>query len=237
MATDADTHVDIVVSPCKQWAKFTTPYMWRLSVPKDVFRDGAQMLHTTARLGLPLEFVVANDNILTTAPDAPQKREKAYDTVDTPFNAVLAYLSLRTAPNKRIISSPTIAGNPRPHLMIRRMDGQDLHARHVHVMFAYIEQEAMRANIDPTLANLDTCDYEGFRAAMTPEKFVTFWETSEEGQGWSGGLECPVTLGCKACGKMVEKTMRCGKCTVVKYCDRVCQKAHWSEHKKVCFKP
>ena len=38
---------------------------------------------------------------------------------------------------------------------------------------------------------------------------------------------------CQTCGK--EGTKKCTSCRRVAYCDAVCQKADWKEHKKICF--
>ena len=37
---------------------------------------------------------------------------------------------------------------------------------------------------------------------------------------------------CRTCGKPTEK--RCSACTLVHYCDAVCQRADWPNHKKAC---
>lgn len=34
------------------------------------------------------------------------------------------------------------------------------------------------------------------------------------------------------CGK--NSTLRCGRCKIVPYCSRECQRADWDEHKKLC---
>ncbi|CZT14033.1 uncharacterized protein RCC_00008 [Ramularia collo-cygni] len=74
-----------------------------------------------------------------------------------------------------------------------------------------------------------------FRASMTPEEFVEFWDTDICKMAHDG-MECPVKLGCKACGKEEGTFSRCGKCEVVKYCDRECQVKDWKVHKQVCNK-
>jgi len=39
---------------------------------------------------------------------------------------------------------------------------------------------------------------------------------------------------CDRCGAWCEKQQRCGGCKAVSYCDLVCQKAAWKQHKKMC---
>jgi hypothetical protein len=39
---------------------------------------------------------------------------------------------------------------------------------------------------------------------------------------------------CAACGARSQSLMCCGGCHTVSYCNRTCQRAHWSKHKSVC---
>lgn len=42
---------------------------------------------------------------------------------------------------------------------------------------------------------------------------------------------------CSGCRQLFEKVKKCGRCQIIFYCSSECQKAHWSEHKKICQKP
>lgn len=39
---------------------------------------------------------------------------------------------------------------------------------------------------------------------------------------------------CSTCGEEKKDAKKCAKCKMVQYCDRVCQKLHWTNHKKFC---
>ena len=39
---------------------------------------------------------------------------------------------------------------------------------------------------------------------------------------------------CVACNKVSDSLKKCGGCNQVKYCNRNCQRSHWSKHKKEC---
>lgn len=39
---------------------------------------------------------------------------------------------------------------------------------------------------------------------------------------------------CANCNSMQEEMKRCSRCKMVLYCDAICQKAHWKQHKKIC---
>ena len=41
---------------------------------------------------------------------------------------------------------------------------------------------------------------------------------------------------CESCGKTGENLPRCGKCLLVRYCNKTCQRKHWKLHKKTCGK-
>lgn len=43
-----------------------------------------------------------------------------------------------------------------------------------------------------------------------------------------------VAYACDNCRKILKDPMKCGKCKCATYCNRECQKIHWSTHKKVC---
>ena len=44
----------------------------------------------------------------------------------------------------------------------------------------------------------------------------------------------PVKNKCSLCGNYSESLMRCSRCRSTQYCNRECQKKHWSTHKAVC---
>jgi hypothetical protein len=41
-------------------------------------------------------------------------------------------------------------------------------------------------------------------------------------------------LCCQECGAVVEKLLLCGRCQLMRYCSRNCQKQAWNQHKEVC---
>lgn len=41
---------------------------------------------------------------------------------------------------------------------------------------------------------------------------------------------------CSTCGLDNKEVKRCSKCKSVQYCDKTCQRLHWSNHKKFCDK-
>ncbi len=47
-------------------------------------------------------------------------------------------------------------------------------------------------------------------------------------------VDCKV---CAACGVVCTSRLKCGKCLVTYYCDAVCQRAHWREHRDECRPP
>lgn len=51
---------------------------------------------------------------------------------------------------------------------------------------------------------------------------------AETGPGEEGEL-----LTCHCCGKM-EGVARCGRCRLISYCGKECQRADWKRHKRVC---
>ncbi|KAI8749332.1 hypothetical protein BgiMline_028655 [Biomphalaria glabrata] len=65
---------------------------------------------------------------------------------------------------------------------------------------------------------------------------------SEQGQAPQPGLKCeakrflPMEHDCSYCGKSSFSMKFCTNCWVAKYCDRECQKGHWSEHRHHCHK-
>lgn len=141
-----------------------------------------------------------------------------------------------------------VVGHSRLNVMLCRVDeGEDLEAVHVQVLYAFVQEAALRTGFSlggETTVEMRESAQEGFLADLTPEKFVAFWgdfrERSPEIEREAVG-ECPVKLGCKGCGEDdrddgKKMMMRCGKCRVVKYCGKECQKADWGKHRKVCFK-
>lgn len=48
----------------------------------------------------------------------------------------------------------------------------------------------------------------------------------------SGGVAAQLT--CDGCGKQALGLQRCAKCKQARYCSRVCQVAHWGQHKLEC---
>jgi hypothetical protein len=45
---------------------------------------------------------------------------------------------------------------------------------------------------------------------------------------------CVTTSTCSACGLPGGAASRCSRCSAVRYCDRRCQKRHWTQHKLTC---
>ena len=53
-----------------------------------------------------------------------------------------------------------------------------------------------------------------------------------------GAVQEPFTPPCCAnCQKSGIKLRACSKCHAVRYCNSVCQRAHWRAHKETCIKP
>jgi hypothetical protein len=77
---------------------------------------------------------------------------------------------------------------------------------------------------------------QGQGSTRTPENGATAappWEKSRPKKAaGSGGVECAA---CQAKGTLGSLS-RCEKCRAVFYCNRACQRKHWTEggHKKVC---
>lgn len=48
---------------------------------------------------------------------------------------------------------------------------------------------------------------------------------------------CLLTTVLAACGQCASEkaTLHCGRCKVLKYCNKGCQRAHWPEHKAICM--
>lgn len=176
---------------------------------------GWRLLEVTARIGLPLFY-----GPIPERESAPP--HYILDTkdggVDIPDNPVISILSSKWLSAESRIINEAFFSMGRPSAMVVRADGKDLDIVQMATLLIFVTQKLKTAS-------------KTFNAEVTPEKFVEFWNAhSWPGEG--GAKECPVTLGCKACGK--EARLRCGKCGVVKYCDAVCQKTDWSAHKKVC---
>lgn len=57
----------------------------------------------------------------------------------------------------------------------------------------------------------------------------------ESGSGNAGGSLSALTLArCANCEKVPAQLMMCGRCKAVAYCGRMCQVAHYKEHKAMC---
>lgn len=153
-----------------------------------------------------------------------------------PENPVLKNFSIRKSSE-----ADTLNWKSEPGIIIlARADGEDLDWKTVVAMWPFIEsvllavkEKGMSSTQRPGSAARRPV-YDFFHASMTPEKFKEFFQRYPE-QGWVGA-KCPVVLDCKGCGKEDEKLSRCGKCEVVKYCSKECQKNDWDAHKRVCTK-
>ncbi|CZT14032.1 uncharacterized protein RCC_00007 [Ramularia collo-cygni] len=224
-----------------------TPFLSPMTVPpgcKETALKHSRVLRMTARLGLPLRFgIVGNQAILDTSLE-PEIREHQENPglAGTACNAVLKHLSINKSPVDKTIAFNDVPGLPNPVIMLGRMDDGDyLNIEDVHAMWAFIDEamtNSMAKEQHATDSESLSRSYESFHAHMTPENFIKFWEDEKKCPDFPRGkLQCPVSLACKACGKIEEgKMMRCGKCEVVKYCGVDCQKLHWSAHKLVCSK-
>ena len=70
------------------------------------------------------------------------------------------------------------------------------------------------------------------------KKKTTKTETSLKGESMAAAPSIAKTL-CAACGKFSkagDKPKKCSACRSVSYCNAICQKAHWKDHKLVCKK-
>lgn len=176
---------------------------------------GWRLLEVTARVGLPLFYGSLPEGDETPAHYILDANAGGVNTAD---NRVITVLSSNWNPKTSKIDHEAIFMMGRPSVMLIRADGQDLDVFQVTILLQFVTKTLARPS-------------SSFNADATPEKFVEFWNAYP----WPGEAQkCPVTLGCKSCGK--DARLRCGKCGVVKYCDSVCQKSHWSAHKKVCAK-
>ena len=75
------------------------------------------------------------------------------------------------------------------------------------------------------------------RAALSPLFAVSYLEPvgyTRVMEHAAGPLSNP--KGCLSCRKE-GKLLLCGRCKQASYCSAVCQKKHWSQHKKACKKP
>jgi hypothetical protein len=70
-----------------------------------------------------------------------------------------------------------------------------------------------------------------FRAAETTS-FRAAETTARAGPGTTAPARAPLTL-CGTCSKPA--TLKCGGCSTVHYCSKVCQWAQWPHHKKTCL--
>lgn len=183
-------------------------------------------LHLSARLGLPLVFSISGNY------PGDDHTEDEIGLLDAPYNQIMQHLSI-TKSASGAVEARMMGGLPRPNIVIRRADGKRLTVSHVMMMYIFIEEQVVKVE---KLTKATDVDWAVFFAKMTPENFVARWE-KEDGTQWAVG-ECPVKLGCKICGKMVEKIvlLRCGKCGTARYCGRECQKSDWKLHKKMCSK-
>lgn len=233
--------VSIICSTCQMFpwrdGPNEVPFLLRMAVPQTLPWEPYRLLHMTARLGLPLKCRDGGFQAATYGhtPEELKAREK-FKLVDTHVNLIMRNLSMRVTPGANLVAFMRLEGDLSPNLMIGRMDGKNLHAADVYVMWAFVQEQIDKAGLilhyegDTSVSVPDS-----FCANMTPEKFVEFWNDPEKCRTVPREhLECPVKLGCRACGKEGGKLMQCGKCGVVKYCGRDCQRSDWSVHKEVC---
>lgn len=228
--TSPDTNgpIQAMLCPPQKWIDKGIDMPFLICVAASNVPEGkrSQLLSATARMGLPVYFHIL--------PDQPDEGPLSFETIeiqqrkaqglmeDSPGNMALHYLSAKTSLTSPGIRCTTVPGNPRPRILLTRADREPLSDGQMRVMFSYMLTEFMTLNMPgegPT------------RGRVTPEMFITLWNTR--------GFEekCPVTLACKTCGKDEEgKMLKCGKCGVSRYCDQACQKADWGYHKKVCVK-
>jgi len=92
----------------------------------------------------------------------------------------------------------------------------------------------LAAGADPTIEDLDGCTVEQVAIATSHEILTLLHEKMnihQENRNLAPGANCNNF----ACGKP-GATKRCGECRSAVYCDRVCQKQAWKQHKKVCGK-
>ena len=84
---------------------------------------------------------------------------------------------------------------------------------------------------------LDDAGFDMFSAKANAAALARVNESKRENEGKSKTkAACSVDDTCLNCGKTAgtSKLLKCGGCSVVQYCSRVCQKEHWKAHKKNC---
>lgn len=214
--------------------KFHLPALFPAFLPSYSPRMQDFPLPITARIGLPLYFSFA-----ATDPRA-DKRADDVKLLDIPYNSVLRHFTICRASNG-LMEHRQDTQHPRATILLRRADGKELTVSQVMMLWIFIADGVHKMQ-DPTRPEVSHfMDYDTFIVGMTPEKFVERWEKGGEAEwdkgntlAWARG-ECPVKLGCKTCGKIDGvQLMKCGKCGMVKYCGRECQKEGWAAHKKLC---
>jgi ankyrin repeat protein len=87
---------------------------------------------------------------------------------------------------------------------------------------------------DPTIKDLDRCSVEKVALATSPRILNILHERMnvlQENRNLAPGGDCNNPT----CGKP-GATRRCGECRSAIYCNTVCQKQAWKQHKKVCGK-
>lgn len=214
--------IRVVICPPEKMAVLGLPILRsaRTSRPPAFASSRDLLLPATARIGIPLYFQTLADPTWPMTPKGAQQylhKKSQGLVVDTPTNRILYLFSTKTSPLFPHTGHAVVTVEPRPTILLHRADGKDLSLKHVKAIWSFFENE-----FHDRTPNIHT--------RLTPEKFVTFFESMPF------HFECPVTLGCSKCGKKEGPLSKCGKCKVIKYCSAECQKGDWDYHKKVCVK-
>lgn len=192
-------------------------------------RQPNTLLRLTVRIGLPLYHCWYNDFQRLARPDErllPGSRDERVSFVDHPENPILGLFSMTKLPNG-LPGELSISGVPRPNILLSRVDGKELKAKEVILMQYFIS--SVKASV-AAMSHLSYAEQsDTFFGRMTPENFVEFWNGEAKATS-----ECPVKLGCKACGEVDGVTRACEECGVVKYCSRKCLENDRAAHKRVC---
>lgn len=184
------------------------------------------LLRLTARIGLPLYFCWSIAFQLMASHD-DGLLPGGISFVDHPNNPVLGLFSMRKRPDG-VVDRHSVQGIPRPNILLSRADGKELRPDEVALMYYFIR--STMKSVAEMLHLSDVQKSDTFFGKMTPENFANFWNGQEP------NLECPVKLGCNACGVRYGATRVCGECGVVKYCSQQCQENDRIYHTRVCVR-